>query len=131
MVSEKFEWSLFALAQPARIQLELFPDFANTADELALSWEEAIEGTDLNELPFSARESIKKLDDYMLSISGKENAALWTDKSVTSSIQWATMRKMACDAIKELGWTKPHSLKSPSWAIYVQEGNEGRENNNK
>jgi hypothetical protein len=39
MVSEQFEWSLLAFAQPEKIQLGLFPDFANAADELALCWE--------------------------------------------------------------------------------------------
>ncbi|WP_062568833.1 hypothetical protein [Pseudoalteromonas arabiensis] len=118
MVSEQFEWALLALAQPAKVQLGLFPDFANAADELALSWEEALEDTDLDELPNNARGAIKELDDYMLSISGQENAELWTNESVSSSVQWAKMRKMASRVIKEFGWIKssPHK---PSWAIYV------------
>ncbi len=103
MVSEQFEWSLLALAQPAKIQLGLFPDFANAADELALNWEEALEDTDLDELPANAKVTIKELDDYMLSISGKDNAELWTSQSISSSVQWAKMRKIACKAVNELG----------------------------
>lgn len=120
MVSEQFEWALLALAQPAKIQLGLFPDFANAADELALSWEEALEDTDLDELSDNARSAIKELDDYMLSISGQENAELWTNESVSSSVQWAKMRKMASRVIKEFGWinSSPHK---PSWAIYVHD----------
>ncbi|MCP3128794.1 MULTISPECIES: hypothetical protein [unclassified Shewanella] len=120
MVSEQFEWALLALAQPAKVQLGLFPDFSNAADELALSWEEALEDTNLDELPDSARSTIKELDDYMLSISGQENAGLWTNDSVSNSVQWAKMRKMANKVIKELGWIKssPHK---PSWAIYVHD----------
>jgi hypothetical protein len=120
MVSEQFEWSLLALAQPAKIQLGLFPDFANAADELALSWEEALEDTDLDALPDNAKIAIKELDDYMLSISGKDNAELWTSESISSSVQWAKMRKIACKAVNELGWVKS-SPNKPSWAIYVQD----------
>jgi hypothetical protein len=121
MVSEQFEWSLQALAQPASTQIGLFPEYANAADELALSWEEALEDAELAELPVAPQKVIKELDDYMLSISGKDNSDLWTNYSITNSVQWARMRKLAGEAILELGWEKATPRK-PSWAIYVQDG---------
>lgn len=73
----KIKWVTQAIAQPCEIQKSLFPDFANIADELAVEWEMALE--ELNDplvessLKSQQKLAVKKLDDYMLSISGAAN----------------------------------------------------------
>lgn len=77
----KNEWYVQAIAQqPEEIQISLFPAFVEVADELALGWEEA-----LAELPRvqtrllpSQLQAIQKLDAYMGSLSGEQNARVWT-----------------------------------------------------
>ena len=120
MVSDTFEWALQALAQPAKIQIDFFPDFVNAADELALTWEEAIEDLDLQILPVEAQGSIKELDEYMVSISGKGNERIWTSEAIFNSVEWARMRKMAEKTIFDLGWVK-QLPKNPPWLIYSSE----------
>jgi len=39
---DKLRWPVLALAQPAAVQVRLFPDFAEPADELASEWDLAL-----------------------------------------------------------------------------------------
>ncbi|MET1257424.1 hypothetical protein [Aliikangiella maris] len=118
MINEKMAWALQALAQPSEQQLNLFPDFANAADELALSWEEVIEDEDLSGLSESQKKALSVLDEYIVSISGKKNAHLWTNEALKNNIEWSKIRALASAAIEELGWQKVN-LKPSKWAIYV------------
>ena len=113
-ISKKFEWSLKALAQPAKIQVALFPSFVNVADELALCWEEVIDDEDFSGFSNQVTEKIQKLDDFIVSISGEKNAHLWTNEALTHSVEWAKVRKLARAIVDEFGWTQ-FNLTPNSW----------------
>lgn len=77
-LEERFVWSVLSLAQPAEKQKALFPEYVNVADELALVWEEVLEDLDKSQLSQEQLDAVSELDEYMLSISGKTNAHVWT-----------------------------------------------------
>lgn len=74
----KFKWVAQAFSQPHEIQKNLFPEFVNAADQLAVEWEIALDQMDDSRLTNIQRQMIKELDDYMLSISGADNLKYWT-----------------------------------------------------
>lgn len=117
----KIKWVTQAIAQPYEIQKGLFPDFANVADELAVEWEMALD--ELNDPEVSSlltdeqKGAIKRLDDYMLSISGADNIQYWNDDALSQSVEWKNMRKMAEVILTTMKWKK--SIPSKNGAIYI------------
>ena len=117
----KIKWVTQAIAQPCEIQKSLFPDFANIADELAVEWEMALD--ELNDplvassLTSEQKLAIKKLDDYMLSISGAANIQYWNNNALCRSVEWQKMRKMAIDILLIMNWENVVPAKAD--AIYI------------
>ena len=107
MVINKLEWATRALAQTAEKQLELFPDFVNTADELALIWEEALENLHSLKCKVSAEQmaAISILDNYIISLSGEKNADFWTEDALRNSAQWDEIRNLAVVAAEKMHWS--------------------------
>lgn len=105
LVNENLKWVLQALSCPAKIQISLFPEFVYVADELALCWEELYE-ENLNIEDFSpeVQKAFIDFDEFILSISGKENEHLWTNEALSNTIEWAKIRTLAKNALEELGW---------------------------
>lgn len=120
----KIKWVTQAIAQPCKIQKSLFPDFANVADELAVDWELALD--ELNEpciailITDEQRKTIKRLDDYMLSISGPNNMQYWNNDALCQSEEWQRMREMATEILSVMQWEKTVPTKSE--AIYIHHG---------
>lgn len=117
----KIKWATQAIAQPCEVQKGLFPDFANVADELAVEWEMALD--ELNDPEVSSqltdeqKDAIKRLDDYMLSISGADNIQYWNNDALSQSVEWQNMREMADTILTTMKWEK--SISSKNNAIYI------------
>lgn len=103
---EKIKQSTQALAQSAHIQVDLFPDFVEVADELALCWEEALKelATANEKLTEDQIESIKKLDQYMEFMSNITYCDLWNEAALFNSIEWETLRGLAIEVLQKMNW---------------------------
>ncbi|MTW14585.1 hypothetical protein GM658_28655 [Pseudoduganella eburnea] len=116
---ERLRWSAQSIAQPSAVQIALFPEFVEVADELALGWEEAIHDlkgicTHLQPAQIAA---IEELDAFMASISGQSHAQLWTMDALKTSPEWQTLRELANQVLEQMLWPKtPPSVRSD---IYV------------
>ena len=117
----KIKWIAQVIAQPYEIQKSLFPDFANVADELAVEWEGALDELNITSITDEQRGVIKKLDDYMLSISGPANIQYWNNTALCKSVEWQRMREMAIDILSIMHWEKTVPAKPK--AIYINQDN--------
>ncbi|GKX61437.1 hypothetical protein [Pragia fontium] len=117
----KIKWVTQAIAQPCEIQKGLFPDFVNVADELAVEWEMALDELSdpevSSQLTDEQKSAIKRLDDYMLSISGADNIQYWSNEALSQSVEWKNMREMAETILVTMKWEK--SIPSKNDAIYI------------
>lgn len=115
----KLERAVLALAQPADIQLSLFPDFVCKADELALDFEEAINGVVEHDgdLADHERLAIDELDRLILSQSGEKHLDFWTEEALLSDPIWEDIRNAARSAAETCGWELRRP--PPSGAIYI------------
>lgn len=117
----KIKWIAQVIAQPYEIQKSLFPDFANVADELAVEWEGALDELNITSITDEQRSVIKKLDDYMLSISGPANIQYWNNTALCKSVEWQRVREMAIDILSIMHWEKTVPAKPK--AIYINQDN--------
>ena len=117
----KIKWIAQVIAQPYEIQKSLFPEFANVADELAVEWEGALDELNITSITDEQRSVIKKLDDYMLSISGPANIQYWNNTALCKSVEWQRMREMAIDILSIMHWEKTVPAKPK--AIYINQDN--------
>lgn len=111
--------AVVALAQPADIQLSLFPDFVCKADELALDFEDGLYEMVGHEDQFSddQRAAIDALHNLIFSKSGEQHASFWKETAVRKHPFWEIIRIAAKEAAVTCGWDL-HSL-PPSDAVYV------------
>lgn len=118
----RLEWIVRALSQPHDVQERLFPNFVEVADELALNWEEALSpylnvcggfGT------FTAEQkaALLNVDNYLMLMSGKDNAHLWTMEALENSAEWNIVRDLAMQILVLMKW--PMTLPPDSSDIYV------------
>jgi hypothetical protein len=118
-VRNQLQRAVIALAQPADIQLSLFPDFVRKADELALTFEDGLYEMVGHEEQFSAqqRAAIDTLNKLILSKIGEQHAAFWNETAVREHPLWEGIRIAAKDAADTFGW----NLHSVPWsdAVYV------------
>ncbi len=101
----------------------MFPEFANVADELAVEWQIALdELNDLSMISITDEQwsAIKKLDTYMLSISGSVNIQYWNNDALCQSAEWQKMREMAIDILSIMQWEK--TVPEKPKAIYIYHG---------
>jgi hypothetical protein len=113
------ERAVLALAQPADVQLLLFPDFVCKADELALEFDDALFDLESSENTITPeqRATVDALDKILAEMSGSQNAAFWTDDALRSHQTWEVIRSAARDVIGAFGWELRHP--PPSGAIYI------------
>jgi len=118
----RIEWATRAIAQPAAIQLSLFPEFVEASDELALSWEQAYNEfqNDKSSHSDSQRCALENLDKYMSTISGSVFSDIWTTEGLFYSLEWQKMRELAKVILLAMGW--PDEVPPQIQDIYV--GNE-------
>jgi hypothetical protein len=103
---DKLERAVLALAQPADVQLSLYPDFVCKADELALDFEDGLCEMVGHEEAFSPEQhrAIDALNDLLSSMGGELNAAFWTEDAVRTHPTWDEIRRLARDAVIVCGW---------------------------
>jgi hypothetical protein len=117
----RLEWSVRALAQSPSVQLHLFPEFTECADELALEFDEsyrAFVGERRDQLDDEQRRCLKAVDGALARMSDQNASDLWTDEGLRTSVEWARVRALARDALRALGL--PADPPPPSSAIYVK-----------
>lgn len=103
----RFEWSVRALAQPADLQLQLYPSFVCHADELALEFEEhyaLVLALPEDTMSLEQRSAIAGLDEFLSSMSGERNADLWTEHGLRYAAEWNRVRALARDILQAMGW---------------------------
>jgi hypothetical protein len=104
---DRLKWITQALAQPAEVQISLFPSFVPAPEELAMNWEEAMNGNRdfLEKISEKQRSTFLELDRYMESISGERFLHLWLDsEALFKALEWALMRDMAAKILESMGW---------------------------
>ena len=118
----RLEWAIRALSQPYEIQEALFPDFVEVADELALTFEEAMRPyidcpSGLDMLTTAQRAALSNLDNCLMRMSGQENLHNWTMEAFVDSIEWATLRNLARQVLIVMNWPLSPPLRNSD--IYV------------
>ncbi len=106
--TSNFIWAVQSLAAPFEVQVRLYPTFAEVADELVLEHEQAHnvflmlhEATNLTSVQ---REKIELLDSYIVELSMKNDASLWTIDAIRDRHEWSMMRKLATEVLTVMGW---------------------------
>ena len=103
----RFQHALQALALPAVVQVQLFPDFVCKADELALNfdhWSSCMLAWYRDTLTPAQRDPIDAIDHHLARMSGTHNAALWTDEALHEAPEWNEVRQLARHALAAFGW---------------------------
>lgn len=116
--TRRFMWAVQALALPALQQRQLFPQFAEVADELALDYEEAWRtySTVLEPLTSPAQQaSVAALTELLQAMSGSQR--LWTDEALETAAEWGRVRELAGGVLQAMAW--PHEAPPADRAIYV------------
>jgi hypothetical protein len=111
-----------ALAQPASMQVSLFPDFAVVGDELALQFEGALVAYRSSApAPLSTQAvALELLDGYLSQLSGPENSSFWDDPSaLPSDARWQRVRDLAQAVLSAFDW--PDEPPPRDGATYVGE----------
>jgi hypothetical protein len=119
---DQLQRAVLALAQPADVQLSLFPDFVCKEDELALDFEDGLHelvGHE-DEITGEQRAAVEALDKIITGMSGKQNASFWTEKALRSHPTWDEIRSAAKAVIAAFGWEL--RCPPPSGAIYIPAG---------
>ena len=103
---QQFEWSVRALAQPAAVQLRLYPSFVEVADELALEFEEHLQRIDVDQLPPAQRDAVRALDQALEEMSGPAHAELWEVSALDVAPEWTRLRELASQVIAAMDWSR-------------------------
>jgi hypothetical protein len=118
----RLEWAVKALSQPHKIQEALFPDFVEVADELALTFEEAMmpytncpNGLDV--LTIAQRAALLNLDNCLARMSGQANFQNWTMEALVDSVEWENVRNFAKQVLIVMNWSLSPPPGNPD--IYV------------
>ena len=101
------EKSVRAAALPAERQVTLYPAGYDAPFEVAddfsnwCRWVLEAEGVILSD---DQRSSLRALDDYLDSISGEKNAAIWTEEALRAGLEWEEVRRRARKILDLFGW---------------------------
>lgn len=103
---DKLQRAVLALAQPADVQVSLFPEFVCKAGELALDFEDGLYelvGHE-DEITDEQRAAVEALDEIITGMGGEQNASFWTEKALRSDPAWDEIRSAAKAVIAAFGW---------------------------
>ena len=107
---KQLRWSLQALARAGSQQPALFPERAESADELAFDfehWADLVGDVYAAELSAEQQAGLSAIRDKLTAMS-RDNADfdldLWTDSALRGSEHWVEIRAMASDALKAFDW---------------------------
>jgi len=118
----RFEWSVRALAQPADIQLGLYPDFVWVADELVFEFDEWYKklcaSVEAGKWPEAKLNLVHAINQQLVSMSTASDPNLWTDEALAENEEWKNTRELALRCLHEMGW----SLEPPPFErdLFVQ-----------
>ena len=104
---QQLQWALQALAQPAEIQISMFPPYVVIADELALEfshWLQFVISSSRSLLTDTQVKTLESLDDFIADSKGSDDADHWTVLALRSDPFWSRIRSLACDALVILDW---------------------------
>jgi hypothetical protein len=108
-----------ALAHPADVQLTLFPSFVCKADELALDfgffWDCA-KSNDGERLTAEQTGILDEIDSQLDSMSGAQDAELWTNDALLENPLWGRTRELAKAALVAFNW--PYEV-PPNENVYI------------
>ncbi len=112
----RFIWSLQALAAPAEIQLQLFPDFDWKVDELAIEFDQWYQVMRRRSALFTAkaRKLLEDLNRKLDEMSGPENSQFWLEDTLRSDATWENIRDLARHALSAIGWPIENPMLSRS-----------------
>jgi len=95
-VTEQLKRAVQALAQPAHIQIELFPNFVAVGDELAIDFSEALEAFVVSgalHLKRHQSAAVTRLDAELARWSGPAHAEMWVNPDLLASDKrWESIR---------------------------------------
>lgn len=121
--ADELKRCLQGLAQPAAIQVSLFPDFAVVGDELALSFDEALTAHRASLSPLSVPQStaLDALDGYLSELSGPHNETFWLDRSaLATDPRWQRVRDLARDTLQAFAWQL--DVPDRDGSVYISKG---------
>ena len=119
-VRNRLQQAVVALAQPAEVQLALFPDFVWKAQELALSFEDGLYEMVGHKDEFTAPQmaAIHAIEARLMRRDHDDE--FWTDEGVRSNPVWEEVRALAKAAASTFGWVLDPPLPVPG--VYVPGG---------
>jgi hypothetical protein len=120
----QLRWSLQDLA--ASNQHSLFPEWATTADHLALDFEQAVSavleryGDELEPTQRTALDALRELLERMSRDHAEFDVDIWSVAALATSEQWAKVRRLAVESLSAFGWSEelPPADRTP---IFVRE----------
>ena len=107
---KQLRWSLHRLATSDSAQRALFPEWAASANELALDfdhWTSVIGeryGADLDAVQRTSLAAIEEAFSRMSRDAAELDADNWSDAAVRTSDAWRSLRRLAADALDAFGW---------------------------
>ena len=107
---KQLKWGLQGLAMAGSLQRQLFPDYTQKAEKLASDfehWFSVVRADYAGDLSMPQAEALAAIDRKLAAMSrdGVEfDAELWTDTALTTSEQWADVRRLAASALEAFGW---------------------------
>ncbi len=112
----RFRWSLQALAAPAEVQLQLFPDYDWKVDELAIEFDQWYQVMKRRHSLFTAkaRKLLEDLNRKLDEMSGPENSRFWLEETLRTDAAWEVIRDLARHALGAIGWPIENPMLSRS-----------------
>jgi hypothetical protein len=108
-VLRRFEWSVRALAQPADIQLGLYPDFVWVPDELAMEFDEWYKklcaSAVVGDWPEAKLILVHAINQQLVSMNTASDPNLWTDEALAENEEWKKTRDLALRCLHEMEWS--------------------------
>jgi hypothetical protein len=99
--------SVALLAAPASEQERWLAEHRVPVDELALQLDDEVPGwfsplTEAGLLSPATQTALRALNDFFLSFSGPQNAALWTEEALYEAQEWQHARELAQQALADM-----------------------------
>ena len=119
---EELKRALQTLALPAALQLSLFPEFVEVADEMAINFECALDhlGNQRQSLSDAQQFALDKLEREILAYSGPSWPQIWSGSDSLHHPVWTGFRQLAADTLATFGWEA--GMPDRRGDLYVGEG---------
>ena len=103
---EQLKWSLQALALPAELQLQQFPEFVVITDELMLEFDNWLQVA-ARQQKFSPEQqaALQQLDRLFDEMCQSDAADLVPEIALQQDSRWQEVRQLAGRALEAFGWS--------------------------